>query len=373
MAVPQTHRALVLSSLSEPLKLTTLPIPTVVPGAVVVRILGTYVLPYLSSVLDGTLPYTLSLPMIPGANSIARIHAVGPDAVSLKPGKLVLCDQTVRARDAPEMSILMGLHGGAAKGLMDGEWRDGSFAEYARFPLENVFALDEERLFGELKYTVEDLVGLPANLVPYGGLSEIGIKPGDTVIVVPATGRFGGGAVTTALALGATVVACGRNKATLKKMKAVFASTGRIETVILTGDAEEDTQLMVAASGNGGKGADAYIDFSPAEAVASTHITAALTALRPFGKAAFMGGIWGKVMLEYNAIMMKSLRIQGRFMYDRHMVVQMVKMIEKGNLKLGEEGTGIKTVGKFGLDAIEEALELAKKESGWGKQVVLMP
>ena len=55
----------------------------------------------------------------------------------------------------------MGLHGGAAKGLMDGEWRDGSFAEYARFPLENVFALDEGRLFGELKYTVEDLVGLP--------------------------------------------------------------------------------------------------------------------------------------------------------------------------------------------------------------------
>ena len=161
MAVPQTHGALVLSSLSEPLKLTTLPIPTVVPGSVVVRILGTYVLPYLSSVLDGTLPYTLSLPMIPGANSIGRIHSVGPDAVTLKTGQLVLCDQTVRARDAPELSILMGLHGGGAKELMDGEWRNGSFAEYARFPLENVFALDEDRLFGKLKYSVEDLVGLP--------------------------------------------------------------------------------------------------------------------------------------------------------------------------------------------------------------------
>jgi NADPH:quinone reductase-like Zn-dependent oxidoreductase len=160
-ATPQTHGALVLSSLSEPLKLTTLPIPTVVPGSVVVRILGTYVLPYLSSVLDGTLPYTLSLPMIPGANSIGRIHSVGPDAVTLKTGQLVLCDQTVRARDAPELSILMGLHGGGAKELMDGEWRNGSFAEYARFPLENVFALDEDRLFGKLKYSVEDLVGLP--------------------------------------------------------------------------------------------------------------------------------------------------------------------------------------------------------------------
>jgi hypothetical protein len=60
-------------------------------------------------------------------------------------------------------------------------------------------------------------------------------------------------------------------------------------------------------------------------------------------------------------------------MYDRHMVVQMIKMIEKGNLKLGEEGTGVKTVGKFRLEEIEEALKLAKNESGWGKQVVLMP
>jgi hypothetical protein len=60
-------------------------------------------------------------------------------------------------------------------------------------------------------------------------------------------------------------------------------------------------------------------------------------------------------------------------MYDRHMVVQMIKMIEKGNLKLGERGTGVRTVGNFGLDEIDEALKLAKKESGWGKQVILKP
>ena len=60
-------------------------------------------------------------------------------------------------------------------------------------------------------------------------------------------------------------------------------------------------------------------------------------------------------------------------MYDRHMVVQMIKIIEKGNLKIGEEGTGMKTVGKFGLDGINEALKLAKSESGWGKQVILIP
>jgi len=53
------------------------------------------------------------------------------------------------------------------------------------------------------------------------------------------------------------------------------------------------------------------------------------------------------------------------------MVVQSVKMIEKGNLKLGA-GAGVTTVSVFRLDQIREALEITKQESGWGKQVVLI-
>ena len=47
-------------------------------------------------------------------------------------------------------------------------------------------------------------------------------------------------------------------------------------------------------------------------------------------------------------------------------------MIEKGNLKLGKV-VGSETVGVFGLEQIGEAMELAAKESGWGKQVSLKP
>ena len=54
----------------------------------------------------------------------------------------------------------MGLHGGAAMRLMEGEWRNGSFAEYAKFPLENVFVLDEDVLCGALGYSIEDLCAL---------------------------------------------------------------------------------------------------------------------------------------------------------------------------------------------------------------------
>jgi hypothetical protein len=56
----------------------------------------------------------------------------------------------------------MGMHGGNAMKLMEGEWRDGSYAEYAKFPLENVFPLDEEVLLRKLGYGVEDLSGIPS-------------------------------------------------------------------------------------------------------------------------------------------------------------------------------------------------------------------
>jgi NADPH:quinone reductase-like Zn-dependent oxidoreductase len=156
-----THRALVLKSTSEPLSLDVRPIPTAVPGSVVVKVLGLSVLPYIHAILDGSLPYPISMPMVPGSSCIARIHSTGPDAMSLTPGQLVYCDMTVRARDDANVAILMGLHGGAAPKLMEGEWRDGSYAEYAKFPIENVFLLNEDLLLGKFGYKVEDLCALP--------------------------------------------------------------------------------------------------------------------------------------------------------------------------------------------------------------------
>lgn len=93
---------------------------------------------------------------------------------------------------------------------MQGEWRDFTYAEYARLPLENCHSLDEDRLLGKVEdgglgYKIEDLIPLMGALVPYGGLSNIKLQPGETVIIAPATGWFGGRAVEAALAMGARV------------------------------------------------------------------------------------------------------------------------------------------------------------------------
>lgn len=140
------YRALVLKTTSEPLLLEVRPIPNAVPGSVVVKVLGLPVLPYLHA-----------MSMVPGSSYIARIHATGPDAVSLTPGQLGYCDMAVRARDKPNLAILMGLPGGAAPKLLEREWRDGSYAEYGKFPNENVFHLNEELLLRQVGYEIEGL------------------------------------------------------------------------------------------------------------------------------------------------------------------------------------------------------------------------
>ena len=369
-----THRALILSDREKPLSLETVARPTAKAGEVIVRVLATTVVDYLSDILKGVRPYPLILPLIPNGQAIARVEEVGPDAVTLSPGQLVLCDIVIKGRDDPSVQILLGLNGfgyPAAMKLMDGEWRNGVFAEYAKFPLENVYPLNEDILLKEKGYSAADLCWAINCLIPYGGLSDIGIGAGDSVIVAPATGTFGGAAVTVALAMGAKVIAAGRNKTILDIFTTTFGETGRIKTVALKGDTAADTESLIAATGSS-RGADAYIDFSPPAAAKSTHIAASLSSLRTGGKAVFMGGIMEGITLPYGLIMFKNLTVQGRFMYERTQVTQLIKMLEAGNLKVGA-AAGMRNIGIYGLDKADEALEIASKSSGWGSQVILAP
>ncbi|GAM43923.1 hypothetical protein EIK77_004499 [Talaromyces pinophilus] len=371
-----THRALVLRSRDKPLALETVPRPIAKAGQAVVRILCADIVPYMSQVLDGSRPYPLSLPMTPGNTAIGRVVEVGPDAVELAPGQLVFCDITIRARDNPNVSILFGIHGGgysAAQKLMDGEWRDATYAEYTKFPLENLYRLNEEILFNKLGYTVSDLCLMPVCLVPFGGLSEVDVKPGEVVVVAPATGRYGGAAVAVALAMGASVVAAGRNKNALKALEDVHAHTGRLKTVTLVEDATGTSNAEAFKTAiSKAEGADVYIDFSPPAIKDNSLLVAAVAALRPFGRLVLMGGHSGEIRVPYLDIMFKSIRIQGRFMYSRQHVLQLIQMAESGLLKFGSK-LGIKKTQEFGLESIGDALEAAGKLSGFGSHVVLKP
>lgn len=298
------------------------------------------------------------------------MHAVGPDATYLNPGDLVYSDFWNRSRDNPDDSILQGYMCGIDS--FEAAWSNGTYAEYARVPLERVWKLNEDLLITRLGYSFADLCYLGPVCVPLAGLLDVHVQAGDTVIIAPATGTFGGSAVQAALALGATVIACGRNANMLAKMSKAFASTGRFAIVQMSGDAGKDTAAIKEKCINT-KGADVYVDFSPPQAAGSKHRAACLAALRPYGNALLMGLVYGDIGLPYSTVMIKNLRIQGRYMFEKWHGEQAIKLVEVGAMKLGSgEGSGIVTT-TFKMPEIEQALELAEKQGSWGNMVVLEP
>ncbi|KAL6721440.1 hypothetical protein ACLMJK_000543 [Lecanora helva] len=299
------------------------------------------------------------------------VVAVGPDAIKLKPGNLVFCDVFVSARDDQGGSMLMGLSSGSpqTRPLMDGEWRHSTWAEYAKFPLENLFALDEEALLERQGYSIGDLCTLSSAMVGYGGLDDIGLKAGERIVIAPATGQFGGAAVGVALQMGAIVVAMGRNQDTLKRLNNTFGSTGRLTTVTMTNNVESDTSTLQAASPSG---YSAYLDLSPPVAAENTYSTATLSLLNHGGRVSMMGNFFGGMFLPGQLMIRGNLKVFGKWMYSREQARNCIQMAEAGVLALGRKA-GVVTEAVYGLEEIQEAVDKAAEVGRWGVQVLVEP
>jgi D-arabinose 1-dehydrogenase-like Zn-dependent alcohol dehydrogenase len=186
--------------------------------------------------------------------------------------------------------------------MTDG-YRNWTYAEYCLTPLENLSLLDERRLLGDpeqggLGYKLDDLNFLTTLLVPCGGLKDIELQAGQTIIVAPATGSFGGAAVLVALTMGARVIAMGRNTTSLANLKKKVPMPGRLETVQVTGDIAADCEELKKFGE-----IDAYFDIGPPQGYASTQIKSCILALRQGARVSLMGGYREDVALPHVWIM----------------------------------------------------------------------
>ncbi|KAI0479688.1 GroES-like protein [Xylaria cf. heliscus] len=363
-------KALVVQSVKAPadLKITERDIPKPAPGEAVVRVLASIIGPGHGYLVSHEIPgFSFPVPSVYGSNAVGRVVSVGPDAVSLKEGQLVAIDPFTTARDDSSAEIIVGLmdSGESKAKKLSQTWRDGCWQTHAIVPLENAIPLDEETLIGKHGYSVEELTMIPRLSVAYGSISNVDIKAGETVIIGPATGQFGGAAVEVASALGARVIALGRNQEVLAKLKSTIP---RVETVTITGDVEKDAQAIQAFGL-----ADAFIDYTPHTLhTEPTHIKSAMMSLRKRGRVSLMGGLTGNISIPYFLMILKSLEIKGKWMYTREEIRNLVKMTEVGTLKLGK-GAGHQVLGKFQLEDYQAAFDTAAKHTAWGTAVVFTP
>ena len=367
MAPVPSMRALVCEAVGQPLRIKEVPTPKPGPGSVVVKVLAAVADPGTPHHLKGETGFTFPLPFTPGGRAIGRIAEVGPDTTNLGEGLLVLLESFVRGRDDPSVQILWGTFEGPSpqsKKLMASNWAMGCFAEYVKTPLENCHALNEKVLCEELGYSIPQLGFITTSLISYGGFRGIDLKAGETVLIAPATGSYSGAAVAVAVAMGARIIAVGRNLEILKQLQDVFP---RIKIAQLQGDVEADTEAIKQYGP-----IDVYLDISPPQANETTHIRSCFKTVRPYGRVSLMGFNMKDIAIDYASAVFMNLTIRGQYMYERDDVRGIIKLAESGVLKLDNDG-GVDVVGQYSLGDVEKAFAAAEHSPGPGKIVLLTP
>jgi D-arabinose 1-dehydrogenase-like Zn-dependent alcohol dehydrogenase len=203
-------------------------------------------------------------------------------------------------------------------------------------------------------------------LVPYGGLRDIKLEPGETIVVSPATGGFGSAGVMVAIAMGARVIALGRNETKLAKLKEHMkrgTPGANIETVKMTGDDAADTAAL-AAFGE----IDAALELSPHGAANSNHLKSVVNALRQNGRCSLMG--MAEVTIPAWKVVGSNISLRGKLMYERDDMLQFIKMLERGMFPKGKDFVTTKA---FRLENWKEGFETAAEYMGVGHTVVFTP
>jgi D-arabinose 1-dehydrogenase-like Zn-dependent alcohol dehydrogenase len=203
-------------------------------------------------------------------------------------------------------------------------------------------------------------------LVPFGGLRDIRLEAGETVVISPATGGYGGAGVCVAIAMGARVIAMGRNEDELARLKAHVlkgSPNASVETVKMTGDETADAATLKAF----GPSIDCALDLSPPQASKSPHVRSAVRALRRGGRVSLMG--WNENPVV-PIVMGRNISLKGKLMYEREDMVQFVKMLQAGLFPRGADFVDTKV---YRMEEWKAALDAGAEHIGIGKYVVIAP
>lgn len=337
-----------LERLGGALTFEDVPIPPPRPGSVLVRLEAAPLPLYLKAYVEGRLPHYNPPPgpFTIGTNGVGVIEAVGADVTHVKPGMRVVVSSHFVAREnvREPAQILIGLTAGAGEGAgaMLADWPDGTLAEYALAPVETVTSVD-----GLEAIEAAPLAAVTRFIIPFGGLLRGRLAIGETLIVNGATGAYGAAAALLGVAMGARVVAAGRDRAALAALAG--AGAGRIDTLALKGDVDEDAAALRSVCG----GADMAFDMV-GRATDPNSTLAALHSLRRNGRLVLMGSMTVPLPIPYAAVMLNNWEIIGQFMYPRGAYERLIGLVRSGRLDLSAL-----TPRMFPLAKLPEAMDAA--------------
>jgi len=280
----------------------------------------------------------LKLPVILGSDAAGEIVAVADNVPQWQPGARVLVDPSNRV-----------------EGGFMGETFDGGLAEFLRVPAHMMVPLDASIGFAEA-------AALP---VAYGTAHRMlvtrgRIQPGETVVVLGASGGVGTCCVQLARRLGATVIACASSDAKLAKLTGLGAEIG-INTSTTDWVAECQRRFGKArVSGKAGGGVDVVVNFTGGETWRQ-----GLRCLKRQGRMLTCGATAGFDPPEdIRYIWTFELTIVGANGWSRDDIATLVGMVRAGTLE------PVLHPRRFALEEAQDAMRLLDERQAIGKVII---
>ncbi len=188
----------------------------------------------------------LELPHIPGADGAGEIAAVGEGVQRISVGERVVIDANLSCGHCD--ACLAGKDNRCREWHLLGETVRGTYAEYVAVPAVNVLTVPND--FDLAAAAAASLVYLTAwhSLITRGHLS-----PGETVLIVGASGGVNTACIQVARLAGARVIVVGSSAAKLRLAESLGAE-------ILIDRSDEDNWAKAVYEANGKRGVDVVVD-----------------------------------------------------------------------------------------------------------------
>ena len=286
------------------------------------------------------------LPHIPGSDVAGVIEELGPGVEGFQPGERVVinpgvscgrCDYCRRGEDP-----LCETYG------IIGEHTDGGYAEFVKVPARNLMRIPEGFSFEEA--AAAPLVFLTAWRAL---ISRAQLRPGETVLVLGASGGVGTACVQIAKLVGARVIAVASSDEKLQRLKELGADE-------LINHTQQDFSKE-AWQLTGKRGVDVVVD-----SIGEATWERSLRVLAKDGRLVTYGATSGpKPPTDVRLVFWRQLRIIGSTMGNHREFTEVMRLVWERKLKPVVYKT-------FPLEQAAEAQRLMEERKHFGK-LVLVP
>jgi NADPH:quinone reductase-like Zn-dependent oxidoreductase len=292
-----------------------LPDPAPAPGQVLIRLRAAALNRMDLLVRDGWPGLSLELPHIPGADGAGEIAALGEGVTDRRAGQRVVVNSNLGCGRCP--TCVQGKDNLCQDWHLLGETVRGTYAEYVAVPAANAYPVPAG--FDLAAAAACGLVYLTAwhSLVTRGAL-----QPGETVLIVGASGGVNTASIQVAKHVGARVIVVGSSQAKLELAESLGAD-------VLIDRSREENWSKAAYQATGRRGAEVVVD----NVIGGT-LPLSLRAARKGGRILTVGNTGGaKVEIDNRLVFGKHLSILGSTMGTQADFAAVMSLVFAGKLR----------------------------------------